>query len=95
MSAGYVVKLANTGAVKVCDGLKYSGDETDARHLAHLFRLDILPTGYICPPFERAVRDLARRRLQLVRSRTSHILSVENQLTRQTGRHIGSNDVGE
>ena len=93
MSAGYVVKLANTGAVKVYDGLKYSGDEADARHLAHLFRLDILPTGYICPPAERAVRDLARRRLQLVRSRTSHILSVENQLTRQTGRHIGSNDV--
>ena len=93
MNAGYVVKLANTGAIKTYDGLKYSGDEADARHLAHLLRLGILPTGYICPRAERAVRDLARRRLQLVRSRTSHILSVENQLTRQTGRHICSNDV--
>lgn len=93
MTAGYTVKLANTGAIKVYDGLKYSGDEADARHLAHLLRLGILPTGYICPPVERAIRDLARRRLQLVRSRTSHILSVENQLTRQTGRHICSNDV--
>lgn len=93
MSAGYDVKLANTGAIKTYDGLKYSGDEADARHLAHLLRLGILPTGYICPPRERAIRDLARRRLQLVRSRTSHILSVENQLTRQTGRHICSNDV--
>lgn len=93
MTAGYTVKLANTGAIKVYDGLKYSGDEADARHLAHLFRLGILPTGYICPPVERAIRDLARRRLQLVRSRTAHILSVENQLTRQTGRHLCSNDV--
>lgn len=93
VSAGYDVKLANTGAIKTYDGLKYSGDEADARHLAHLFRLGILPTGYICPPLERAIRDLARRRLQLVRSRTAHILSVENQYTRQTGRHICSNDV--
>ena len=93
MSAGYTVKLANTGAVKTYDGLKYSGDEADARHLAHLLRLGILPTAHICPPAARAIRDLARRRLQLVRSRTSHILSVENQLTRQTGGHIRSNDV--
>jgi transposase len=93
MIAGYTVKLANTGAIKTYDGLKHSGDEADARHLAHLLRLGILPTGYICPPAERAIRDLSRRRLQLVRSRTSHILSVENQLTRQTGRHIRSNEV--
>lgn len=93
MAAGYRVDLANTGAIKTYDGLKHSDDETDARHLAHLLRLGILRTGYICPPAERALRDLARRRVQLVRSRTSHILSVENQLTRQTGRHIRSNDV--
>jgi transposase len=36
--------------------------------------LGILPTGTILPPAHRAIRDLARRRLQLVRSRTSHIL---------------------
>lgn len=93
MAAGYEVKLANTGAVKTYDGLKHTGDEADARHLAHLLRLGILPTGYICPPAERAIRDLSRRRLQLVGSRTAHILSVENQLTRQTGRHIRSNEV--
>jgi len=93
MAAGYCVHLANTGAIKIYDGLKHSNDETDARHLAHLLRLGILRSGYICPPAERALRDLARRRLQLVRSRTAHILSVENQLTRQTGRTIRSNDV--
>lgn len=30
MSAGFDVKLANTGAIKSYDGLKYSGDEADA-----------------------------------------------------------------
>ena len=36
--AGFVVKLANTGAIKKYDGLKHSGDEADARQLAHLLR---------------------------------------------------------
>jgi transposase len=93
MAAGFVVKLANTAAVRTYDGLKHSGDEADARHLAQMLRLNILPTGYICPPAKRALRDLARRRLQLVRNRTLHILAVENQVTRQTGRNIRSNDV--
>jgi ISGsu4, transposase len=77
-AAGFLVHLANTTAIKKYDGLKHSDDETDARYLAHLLRLDILPTGTILPPAERTVRDLARKRTQLVRSRTSHILAVEN-----------------
>jgi hypothetical protein len=59
--AGYTVHLANTTAIKKYDGLKHSGDETDARHLAHLLRLGILPTGIILPPEHRDVRDLARQ----------------------------------
>jgi len=69
MAEGYDVKLANTVAMKRYDGLKHSDDETDAAHLAHLLRLGILPTGYIHPPTERALRDLARKRIQLVRDR--------------------------
>lgn len=49
MEAGYEVKLVNTAAVTVYSGLKYTSDEHDARHLAHLLRLGILPEGYICP----------------------------------------------
>ena len=54
--SGFEVKLANTGAIKPYDGLKHSGDEADARHLAHLLRLGILPTGTILPPTKRARR---------------------------------------
>jgi transposase len=73
VAAGYDVRLANTIAMKRYDGLKYSGDEEDAAHLAHLLRLGILPTGYIHPPAHRALRDLARKRIQLVRSRTQRL----------------------
>jgi transposase len=84
-AAGYRVHLAHTAAIKQYEGLKHGADESDAAHLAHLLRLGILPTGYICPPRERAVRDLARKRLQLSRSRAAHILAVEGIVSRQTG----------
>lgn len=92
-AAGFIVHLANTTAIRKYDGLKHSGDETDARYLAHLLRLGILPTGTILPPEARSVRDLARKRMQLVRSRTSHILAVENITARQYGTRITSNQV--
>lgn len=92
-AAGCVVHLANTTAIKKYDGLKHSGDETDARYLAHLLRLGILPTGTILPAEHRHLRDLARKRMQLVRSCTSHILAVENITARQYGTRITSNQV--
>jgi transposase len=92
-AAGYRVHLANTAAMKRYEGLKYSDDDSDAAYLAHLLRLGILPTGYICPVKERALRDLARKRLQLTRSRTLHILSVEGNWARQTGSRISSRAV--
>jgi transposase len=91
--AGYTVHLANTTAIKKYAGLKHSGDETDARHLAHLLRLDILPTGTILPTEHRAVRDLARKRMQLVQSRTTQILSIETILSRTTGRRLTGNQI--
>jgi transposase len=83
--AGYRVELANTVAMKQYDGLKYSGDEYDARHLAHLLRLGILRTGYIYPKEMRAVRDLARKRtpslikpcMRFSRTRLSDVLHTE------------------
>jgi hypothetical protein len=48
-SAGFDVRLANTAAVKQYDGLKHGDDFSDAKHLAQLLRLGILPQGYICP----------------------------------------------
>jgi transposase len=91
--AGFEIKLANTWAIKPYEGLKHSGDKTDARHLAHLLRLAILPTGSILPPEQRALRDLAWKRMQLVRSRTSYLLAIQNTIARQQGIAIGSDPI--
>lgn len=91
--AGYAVKLVNTAAVKKYDGMKHQDDEDDARHLAHLLRLGILPTGYIYPKEERGVRDLLRKRAHLVRCRTAQLLSIENLVSRNTGKGISANNV--
>lgn len=93
MEAGYEVQLVNTLAVKQYDGLKYSGDRRDAFHLAHLMRLGILPTGYIYPREQRAVRDLLRRRLLLVKAATTQLLSAQSQIWRETGIRIKADEL--
>lgn len=61
MDAGIKVHLANTIAMRQYDGIKYTDDLSDARYLAHLLRLGILPEGYIYPKEQRAIRDLLRK----------------------------------
>jgi len=91
MEAGYKLHLVNTAAVKQYEGLKYTDDHDDAFHLAHLLRLGILPTGYIYPKEQRAIRDLLRKRSLLVRHRTAHTLSAQSLHTRLTGRTASAN----
>ena len=90
---GYDLQLVNTAAVKQYDGLKYSGDHQDAFHLAHLMRLGILPTGYIYPKEQRAIRDLLRRRLSLVRAASTQLISAQSQIWRSTGIRIKSGEL--
>jgi len=89
----YKLHLANPSAIKQYSGLKHSDDVTDAFHLANLLRLGILPTGYIYPKEERPVRDLLRKRLQLVQQRTAQILSFQNLIARNLGKSMNANAV--
>jgi transposase len=91
--AGYRVHLANMAALKPYEGLKHGDDETDARWLAHCLRLGLLPEGYIYPQQTRPLRDLLRKRAQLVRQHTADILSIENLTSRNTGIQINGNQV--
>lgn len=91
--AGFVVHLANTAAMRQYSGLKHGDDAGDARHLAHLLRLGILPTGYIYPKEQRAARDLARHRMRLVQARSRAIVAVENVLSCHTGGRLSSNQI--
>jgi len=93
MDRGYQVHLAHTTAIKKYEGLKYSGDFADAAYLAQLLRLGLLPEGYIYPREQRAARDLARKRMQLVRQCTAQVLAIEGILMRQTGARKSSNAI--
>jgi transposase len=88
MDDGYKVHLANPAAIQQYDGLKFSDDKSDARWLAHMLRLGILPEGYIYPKANRPVRDLLRKRSQLVRYRVSNLLSVSNLIARNQGLSV-------
>ena len=93
MEQGYRVHLANTAAIQQYNGLKYTDDDSDARWLAHLLRLGVLPEGYIYPREQRPVRDLLRKRGQLVRQRTTNLLSIQNLFTRNTGSSLSGNEI--
>ncbi len=88
MEANYQVHRANPAAIEQYNGIKYTNDFTDARFLAHLLSLNILPTGYIYPKETRGIRDVLRRRLLLVDQRASQRTSLQSLLARHTGKRL-------
>lgn len=67
---GYGVKLAHVMACEQYAGLRYADDKSDCLWLNRMHRVGVLPTGYIYPKEERPIRDLLRRRMYLVQTRT-------------------------
>jgi len=94
MDAGYqYVHLANPSAIKQYEGLKHGDDQHDAFFLAQLLILGILPQGYIYPKESRPVRDLTRKRLFLVRHKTSHVLSLQSLIARCCAQTVNANQI--
>jgi transposase len=93
MEAGHRCHLANTSAIQQYEGLKYTDDRHDARWLARLLALGILPEGYIYPRQERPWRDLLRRRAFLVRSRSAQLLTIHALLEQYTGRSVKASEL--
>jgi transposase len=91
MDAGFKVHLANTAAIQQYSGLKHGDDDSDAHWLANMLRLDILPEGYIYPKEQRMVRDLLRKRLQLVQQKTQNLLSIQGLYDRHLNKRLNSN----
>lgn len=92
-AAGHTVHLASTVAIPQYKGLKYADDMSDARWLARMLRLGVLPEAYIYPAESRPVRDLLRKRSFVVRQRTANILSIQNLFSRNTSRSISANGI--
>src|SRR6267142_574981 len=95
MEADYRVHLANPAAMQQYNSLKYTDDHSEARWLAHLLRLGVLPEGYIYPKAERAVRDVLRKRAHLVRQHTANVLSLQNIIVRNTGSRLSAKRIDE
>ena len=93
MEADYKIHLANTTAIQQYSGLKHGDDDSDANWLANMLRLGILPEGYIYPKEERMLRDLLRKRLQLVQQKTSNVLSIQGLYDRHLNKRLSSNKV--
>jgi transposase len=77
------VAMANPARLDSYSGVKETNDFTDARWLAELARLGVVPESYVYPRQPRAVRDLLRRRSLFVRQRTAQ----RNSLAAWRARH--------
>ena len=87
------LKLANPAAMEQYSGLKNTDDKTDAFFITEQMRLGVRPTGYIYPEDERSIRDILRRRILFVRQRTAQKLSLQNMISRQSGRSMSTREI--
>ena len=57
--------------MRAIHGTKSKNDKVDSEKIAHLLRSNLLPESYTCRPEIRPIRDLMRRRINLVRQRSA------------------------
>jgi transposase len=58
-----------------------------------MLRLGVLPEGYIYPKEERTVRDLMRKRMQLVQQATLNLLSIQGLYMRHLSYKMSNNKI--
>jgi len=97
---GFEVSLAHPLKVKMIAEARIKTDTIDATALAHLLRLNYLPTAYIPPREVRDLRETLRHRARLVKTQTMvknriHALLAKNGIRRRfsdlfgkAGRHF-------
>ena len=87
---GHGVVLAHPLKVKAIASAKVKTDKIDAGVLSDLLRANLVPTSYVPPPAIRALREIIRHRIRMVKTRTqskhaiSAMLSKLNLSTGQT-----------
>lgn len=95
MKLGYV-NLTMAHALKIAHitKAKVKTDRRDSQALADLLRLNFIPESYIYPMEMRELRDLSRRRMTLVKKRSSDFISLKLLLRRYGFTPISRNLVG-
>jgi transposase len=80
-ACGWAIEIADARKVKAIAPLACKTDRVDARVLADLARRDLVPTVWVPPLNDRAIRERLRRRSHLVGLRTSSINRTFGLLT--------------
>ena len=80
---GYDVKVAHPLMVKAIAYAKVKNDKVEARMLADLLRLDMIPESYIPSIETRELKDLARRKHYFVSTRTMFKNKTHAELSRR------------
>lgn len=88
MNAGFDVKLAHPLGLKLITDAKVKTDRRDAYKLANLLRLDALPEAYVYPKETRPLRDLLRRRSDLVVERARCYQSLRMQFLQYNANNM-------
>jgi transposase len=95
LDAGYLY-LTMAHALKLAHIIKakVKTDRRDSEALAELLRVGYIPEGYIYPREYREYRDLARRRIAVVRKRAGEFRDMKMLLTRNGFGNISRNSIG-
>ncbi|KXB06541.1 hypothetical protein AKJ51_03555 [candidate division MSBL1 archaeon SCGC-AAA382A20] len=80
---GFDVKLAHPGKTRVIADEKIKTDLRASEALAQLLRMGWLPEAYVPPVDIRELRELLRRRVSLVESRTKYKNKIQAELTKR------------
>jgi transposase len=88
LTIAHALKLAHIIKAKV------KTDRRDSEALAELLRVKYIPEGYIYLREYREYRDLARRRIMVVRKRTGDFRDIKILLTRNCLGSISRNSIG-
>jgi len=92
---GFEVSLAHPLKVKLIAEARIKTDTIDATTLAHLLRLDYLPTAYIPPRKVRDLREILRHRARLVKTQTMVKNRIHALLAKNGIRHRFSDLFGK
>lgn len=95
VAAGAEVKLAHPARVKAIASARIKTDKIDARILAHLLRVDLIPEAWAPPQGVRDLRDLVRLRWGFVSSQTAAKNRVHVLLAREGFHYKGSDLFGQ
>lgn len=82
-SKGFEVLLAHPMKVKAISSAKVKTDKVDARTLAQLLRMDMIPASYVPEKQVRDTRELVRHRKALVEKTTAFKNRVKAELLRR------------